>query len=33
MPRKMSGIAMSVIEASRVARRTPSVVFERAIHL
>src|SRR3954453_18298412 len=33
MPRKMSGIAISVIDASRVASRTPSVVFESAIHL
>jgi hypothetical protein len=28
----MSGIAISVIEASSVASRTASVVFERAIH-
>jgi len=33
MPRKMSGIAISVIEASSVARRIARVVFERAIHL
>ena len=33
MPRKMSGIAISVIDASSVARSTPSVVFESAIHL
>src|SRR6201989_343826 len=33
MPRKMSGIAMIVIEPSSVARRTASVAFERAIHL
>jgi hypothetical protein len=29
----MAGIAISVIEASIVASRTPSVVFESAIHL
>jgi hypothetical protein len=29
----MSGIAISVIDASSVASRTPSVVFESAIHL
>ncbi len=29
----MSGIAISVIEASSVASSTPSVVFESAIHL
>jgi hypothetical protein len=29
----MSGIAISVIDASSVASRTPSVVFEGAIHL
>ena len=29
----MSGIAISVIEASSVASRTPSVVFDSAIHL
>jgi hypothetical protein len=29
----MSGIAMIVIEASSVASRIPSVVFDRAIHL
>src|SRR4029077_5371611 len=33
MPRKMSGIAMIVIEPSSVARSTASVAFERAIHL
>jgi hypothetical protein len=33
MPLKMSGIAISVIEASRVASSTASVVLERAIHL
>ncbi len=33
MPRKMSGIAISVIDASSVASSTPRVVFERAIHL
>jgi hypothetical protein len=33
MPRKMSGIAMSMIEASMVASRTPTVVFESATHL
>ena len=33
MPRKMAGIAIRVIEASIVASSTPSVVFERAIHL
>ena len=33
MPRKIAGIAISVIEASIVASSTPSVVFERAIHL
>src|SRR4051812_26300501 len=33
MPRKMSGIAMSVIDASSVASRTPSVQFDSAIHL
>ena len=33
MPRKMSGIAISMIEASIVARSTPSVVFESATHL
>ena len=32
-PRKMSGIAISVIEASNVASRTASVVFDSAIHL
>jgi hypothetical protein len=29
----MSGIAISVIDASSVASRTPSVQHERAIHL
>jgi hypothetical protein len=29
----MSGIAISVIEASRVARRTARVQLERATHL
>jgi hypothetical protein len=29
----MSGIAISTIEASSVASRTPSVTFESAIHL
>jgi len=29
----MSGIAISVIEASSVASRTPSVVFDSTIHL
>src|SRR4029078_11165121 len=33
MPRKMSGIAMIVIDPSSVASRTASVAFERAIHL
>src|ERR1700753_1483670 len=33
MPRKMSGIAISVIEASSVASRIASVVFERTTHL
>ena len=33
MPRKMSGIAISVIDASSVASRTASVVLESAIHL
>src|SRR5262249_10016691 len=33
MPRKMSGIAISVIEASSVASSTPNVVFDRGIHL
>ena len=33
MPRKMSGIAISVIDASSVASSTPSVVFDSAIHL
>jgi hypothetical protein len=29
----MSGIAISVIDASRVASNTPNVTLERAIHL
>src|SRR5689334_9884877 len=33
MPRKMSGIAIRVIDRSSVARRTPRVVFDRATHL
>ena len=33
MPRKMSGIAISVIDASSVASSTASVVLERTIHL
>ena len=33
MPRKMLGIAMSMIDESIVARRTPTVVFDSAIHL
>ena len=33
MPRKMSGIAIRMIEASRVASSTPSVVLDSAIHL
>ena len=33
MPLKMSGIAISVIEASSVAKSTARVVFDRAIHL
>ena len=33
MPRKMSGIAMIVIEPSSVARRTASVALESATHL
>jgi hypothetical protein len=33
MPRKMSGIAIGRIDALIVAMSTPSVVFERAIHL
>ena len=33
MPRKMSGIAISVIDASSVASRTASVALDRAIHL
>ena len=33
MPRKISGIAISVIDASSVASRTASVVLESATHL
>jgi len=33
MPRKMAGIAMITIEASRVAMKTPRVVLDRATHL
>ena len=33
MPRKISGSAISMIEALMVAMSTPSVVFDRAIHL
>ncbi len=33
MPLKMSGIAISVIDASIVANNTPRVTFESAIHL
>ena len=33
MPRKMSGSAISMMEALMVAMSTPSVVFDRAIHL
>ena len=33
MPRKMSGIAMIVIEPSSVASSTASVAFESATHL
>ncbi len=33
MPRKMAGIAISVIDASSVARSTPRVQFDSAIHL
>ena len=33
MPRKMSGSAISMIEALIVAISTPSVVFDSAIHL
>ena len=33
MPRKMSGIAISMIEESIVASSTPIVVFESATHL
>ena len=33
MPRKISGSAISMIEALMVAISMPSVVFDRAIHL
>ena len=33
MPRKMLGIAISVIDTSSVASRIASVVFDSAIHL
>ncbi len=33
MPRKMSGIAISVIDASSVENSTASVAFDSAIHL
>ncbi len=33
MPRKIAGIAMIVIEPSRVASSTASVAFDSAIHL
>ena len=33
MPRKMSGSAISMIDALTVAISTPSVVLDRAIHL
>ena len=33
MPRKMSGRAMSRMDESMVAIRTPSVVLDRTIHL
>jgi hypothetical protein len=33
MPRKIEGIAIRTIEPSSVASSTPSVTFERAIHL
>ena len=33
MPRKMAGMAMITMEASRVAIETPSVVLESATHL
>jgi hypothetical protein len=33
MPRKMAGRAMITIEASMVAIATPTVVFDRTIHL
>ena len=33
MPRKMSGIAIRVIDRSSVANRIARVVFDRAIHL
>ena len=33
MPRKMSGMAMSMMDESMVANSTPTVVLDRAIHL
>ena len=33
MPRKMSGIAINMIDASMVASSTPTVVLESATHL
>ena len=33
MPRKMSGIAINVIDPSIEASSTPSVVFDSATHL
>jgi len=33
MPRKMSGMAMRMIDWLTVAMRTPTVVLDRAIHL
>jgi len=33
MPRKMSGMAMSMIDESIVASSTPIVVFDNASHL
>ena len=33
MPLKMSGMAMSMIDESIVARNTPSVVLDSATHL
>src|SRR5580704_14413707 len=33
MPRKMSGIAINMIDASMVARSTPIVVLDSATHL